>query len=285
MVCVNVRTYPHTPPCPRLHPLAHYAYFAHVRVCGCAKFRTFALLHTFFSKKIQINSAQHTCTHIAHISHACGRAKFRTSAILHTFFSKNFKLTPPNTLARTSHTLRTRADVRNFARSHFCTHICNNLSRKYQWPHLHPHRTHFACMWVCEILHISIFAHIFYNFLYCECMCANLQNFSNFAFLLTFLKTNSSGHTCMHIEHILLKCYCTKFHTSTLLHTNSQCQSAYKLNTFHTCENVWNFAHLHTFLQFTLLMSKDFPLQPQAHPTYSPHLLVCKCVNVQNFPH
>ena len=57
------------------------------------------------------------------------------------------------------------------------------------------------------------------------------------------------------------------------------------IETFHMCENVCFFAHLHTFLQFTLLMTKDLWLQPQAHRSYLPHLLVCKCVNVRNFAH
>ena len=193
MVCVNVRSHPRTPTCPRLHPLAHCAHFARVRVCGCAKFRTFALLHTFFSK-----------------------------------FSKS---TLHTRLARTSHTFRTRAGVRNFARSHFCTHFCN------------------------------------------------------------FFQKNISGHNCTHIAHISHACgcaKCAKFFTFTLLHTFLH-MIAHKLPKricihIEHITHVWkclNFAHLHTFLQFTLLMSKDFRLQPQAHRTYFPHLLVCKCVNVR----
>ena len=81
MVCVNVRSHLLAPACTHWHPLTHWTHFARVRVCGRAKFRTFALPHTF---------------------------------------PKNFwqKKTPAATQC-TLHTLRTRAGVRNAARAAF----------------------------------------------------------------------------------------------------------------------------------------------------------------------
>ena len=179
MGCGNVRSHPRTPACPSLHPLTHYKLFARVRVCGCAKFRTSALLHTFFSKIFKLTKP----TKLARTSHTyrtfcvrvCGCAKFRTFALLHTFFSKNFKLTQPTKLARTLHTFCTSAYVGNFALLHTFLQF---FSKKYQRPYLHAHRTHFS---------------------HFECAkCAKFRTFTLLHTFLQFLLTNSTGHSCTH---------------------------------------------------------------------------------------
>merc|ERR1712051_883048 len=100
----------------------HVAHILHA--CGCAKFRTSALSHTYpknFCKKKLWQPHHAHCTHFASVR-VCGRAKFRTSALSHTF--PNFFLQKKKTPAATPctlHTFCTRAGVRTCEISHIRT--------------------------------------------------------------------------------------------------------------------------------------------------------------------
>ena len=160
----------------RLHPLtlAHTLHtFRTSHVCGCAKFRTFALLHTFL-KKIWKKPCSHICTHIAHILHVarvrmCEISHIRTFA--HIFENKIWKK-PCSHIAHISHVAPTRklytfgmcAVVRNFTHSRT---FLQSFANKLNWPRLHTHRTHFARLQMCE----------FPTFALLNSACASKQDF------------------------------------------------------------------------------------------------------------
>ena len=98
---------------------AHRTHFARVRTCEISHVRTYVHISAFFFQK---NISGHACTHIAHILHACRCAKcakFCTFTLLPTFLQF--------LLNNSSGQACKRADVRNFAHLHFCTHFCNLL--------------------------------------------------------------------------------------------------------------------------------------------------------------
>ena len=142
---------------------ARCTHFARVRVCGRAKFRTFALPHTFpkiFWQKKTPAATQctlHTLRTRAGVR-TCEISHIHTSAhISKKFLAKKTSSSHTMHVAHTSHVCGC-ADVRNFAHSHFRTHFQKIFGKKnLRQPH-NVRCTHFARVRVCGRAKFRTFA-------------------------------------------------------------------------------------------------------------------------------